>query len=171
MWRWRWSKSLTVYFENHQANIHKIDIGRNKLKCSNCSYETFCNGTLNRHKAAVHNIGKKYECEQCLYKTATKRSLNYHQANKHNIDIGREKLKCDKCTYKTLYSNDMKRHITIKHSGTRKRTWNNNRINSALKIFKYQTSLEHGAGRKTEFQFASFLCWLIVILTRAALLK
>ena len=43
--------------EVHQANKHDIDIGREKLKCGKCPYETFIRSHLKRHIKNIKHLG------------------------------------------------------------------------------------------------------------------
>ena len=78
-----------------------------------CSYETNHKGSLNRHKAFIHDIGViMHRCYQsgCSYKTKQKSDLNKHKAFIH--DIGVIMHRCDQsgCSYETKQKSDLNRH-------------------------------------------------------------
>ena len=84
---------------------------REKLKCSQCSYQVYGRNTMYTHIQHVHN-NVNYPCEICGKFYQSSESLKNHVMKIHDKSVVFE---CDQCDYKASCSGTLKFHISAKH--------------------------------------------------------
>ena len=109
------SKESSINFKKQNVRRRRDKEGE-KLKCNQCSHETYYKRCLKKHISRVHEKLRDYGCPDCEYATSEQFSLNRH------IKIMHEKIKdhiCGKCGYATGEKARLKQHIKVVHEKIR----------------------------------------------------
>ncbi|XP_018577913.1 zinc finger Y-chromosomal protein 2-like [Anoplophora glabripennis] len=86
-------------------------LGRQTMKCNDCSYETIYRKNFVRHILRHKNVvqAPKYTCDMCNFKSMYKESLIRHQVS-HKSTSETHMYKCDVCDYESRYKKNLDSH-------------------------------------------------------------
>ncbi|KAM9789593.1 zinc finger protein 644a [Neosynchiropus ocellatus] len=94
-----------------------------KLCCPQCAFVTFCPNTFVEHAKTHKKDKKKLRCDKCSFNTWTESDLKRHKIMNHtDVTLRKKTVKeeptsfsCNICSYKTFSKTIFENHILIRH--------------------------------------------------------
>ena len=84
-----WLQSNTENLSRHIKAVH-LNNDMDKIKCTDCDYETVLKSNLTRHRKLFHSENStKYNCTICTFKTKHENNLKRHVKSVHQTNIYR----------------------------------------------------------------------------------